>query len=43
MHSNASFELRKNEAAMPMCIGAIGVYTQENLLIHLFINLTHSL
>ena len=38
MHSNACIMLRKNVAAMPMCMGAVRVYTQENLLIHLFIN-----
>ena len=43
MHSNVHDMLRKSAAAMPLCIGAICVYNQENLLIHLFINQIHSL
>ena len=43
MHSNVRFMLRKNDAAVPFCNGAIRVYIQENLLIHLFINQITSL
>ena len=42
MHSNACIMLRKNVAAMPMCMGAVRVYTQENLLFtYLLINSIH--
>ena len=43
MHSNVRIMLRKNEAAVPFCNGAIRVYMQENLLIHSFINQINSL
>ena len=43
MHSNVRIMLRKNDAAMPFRIGAIRVYMQQNLLIHLFIHQINSL
>ena len=43
MHSNVRIMLRKNDAAMPLCIGAIRAHIQENFLIHLFINQINSL
>ena len=43
MHSNVRYMLRKKDAAMPFCIGAIRVYMQKILLIHLFINQINSL
>ena len=43
MHSNVRFMLRKNVAAMPMCMEAVRVYTQEIQLINPFINQFNSL
>jgi len=38
MHSNVRFMLSKDVATMPIGVGAIAVYTQNNQLINLFIN-----
>ena len=43
MHSNAHFMLSKKAVAIPFGVGAFDVYIQNNHLIHLIINLTHSL
>ena len=43
MHSNVRYMLRKNDAAMPFGHGAFRIFTQENLLIHLFIHQINSL
>ena len=44
MHLNAQLMLSKVAATMPLGIGGIAIYRQDNnQLIHSFINLTHSL
>ena len=43
MHSNAQLMHNKIAVTMPIGTGAFGVSTDRNQLIHLFINLTHSL